>query len=92
MDIMKRLGLFSYEKYHMEGMTYADLMALLINSIKTENIKEQVAAYLGVDIESHAINALEWLGLFSDQKMNRKIESPFEITSDLMIEKMGLGE
>jgi saccharopine dehydrogenase-like NADP-dependent oxidoreductase len=91
LDIMKQLGLIRYEKYHMEGMTYADLMALLINSTKTENIKEQVAAYLGVNVDDYSINALEWLGLFSDQKMNRVSDSPFDVTSDLMIEKMGLG-
>jgi len=91
-DVMKRLGLISYEKYHMDGMTFADIMALMINSTKTENIKEQVAAFLGIDIESHAIKAIEWLGLFSDQKMNRTVDSPFDVTSDLMIEKMGLGE
>jgi saccharopine dehydrogenase (NADP+, L-glutamate forming) len=91
-DVMKRLGLISYEKYHMDGMSYADLMALMINSIKTEHIKEQVAAFLSLDIETHAIKALEWLGLFSDQKMNRTVDSPFDITSDLMIEKMGLGD
>lgn len=92
MDVMKQLGLIQYEKYNLEGMTYADLMALLINSIKTDSIKEQVAAYLGVNVDAHPINALEWLGLFSDQMMNRYIDSPFEITSDLMIEKMGLGD
>jgi len=91
-DVMKRLGLISYEKYHMDGMTFADLMALMINSIKTENIKKQIAAFLEVDFETHAIKALEWLGLFSDQKMNRTVDSPFEVTSDLMIGKMGLGD
>jgi len=91
-DVMKQLGLISYEKYHFEGMSFADLMALLISSIKTENIKEQVAAFLGIDIEMNAIKALEWLGLFSDQKMNRSIDSPFDVTSDLMIEKMSLGD
>jgi saccharopine dehydrogenase (NADP+, L-glutamate forming) len=91
-DVMKQLGLISYEKYNMEGMTYDDLMALLINSIKRDNIREQVAAYLSVDVETHAIKALEWLGLFSGQKMNRLIDSPFEVTSDLMIEKMSLGQ
>ena len=90
-DIMKQLGLIQYQKYNLEGMTYADLMALLINSTKIENIKEQVAAYLGVNIDALPINALEWLGLFADQKMNRLIDSPFEVTSDLMIDKMGLG-
>jgi saccharopine dehydrogenase (NADP+, L-glutamate forming) len=92
MDIIKQLGLTAYEKYHLDGMTYADLMALLIGSMQTGNIKEQVAAYLNIDKASHAITALEWLGLFSGQKMNRKIDSPFDVLSDLMIEKMGLGD
>ena len=91
-DIMKQLGLISYEKYNLEGMTYSDLMALLINSTKTDHIKEQVAANLKVNIDAHPINAIEWLGLFSDQKMNRLIDSPFEVTSDLMIDKMILGD
>ena len=90
-DIMKQLGMIYYEKYNMEGMTYADFMALMINSTKTENIKEQVAAYLGISVDMHSINALEWLGLFTNQKMNRFIDSPFNVTSDIMIEKMELG-
>lgn len=90
-DIMKQLGMILYEKYNMEGMTYADFMALMINSTKTENIKEQVAAYLGLNIDAYSIKALEWLGLFTNQKMNRYIDSPFNVTSDLMIEKMELG-
>lgn len=91
MDVMKRLGLFSYEKYHLEGMNHADLMALLIGSTHTEDIKVQVAQWLGIDVETHAIKALEWLGLFSDEMMDRNIESPFEVVSDLMIQKMELG-
>ena len=90
LDVMKQLGLISYEKYHLDGMTHADLMALLINSIKTDNIRGQVALHLNIDVDAYAIKALEWLGLFSEQKMNRTIDSPFEITSDLMIAKMVL--
>ncbi|MCK9616711.1 MAG: hypothetical protein M0R21_02645 [Lentimicrobiaceae bacterium] len=34
---------------------------------------------------------MEWLGLFSGEPMSRNEDSPFEITSDLMIAKMELG-
>ena len=34
------------------------------------------------------MKAMEWLGLFSNQPMNRKEDSPFEVVSDLMISKM----
>jgi saccharopine dehydrogenase-like NADP-dependent oxidoreductase len=92
MDVMKQIGLTSYEKFHLEGMTYADLMALMIGSMTIDNIKEQVATHLGLEPEAHSIKAMDWLGLFEDQKMNRTIDSPFEVISDLMIEKMGLGD
>jgi saccharopine dehydrogenase (NADP+, L-glutamate forming) len=34
---------------------------------------------------------MKWLGLFDNTPMNRGIDSPFEVTSDLMISKMTLG-
>jgi len=37
------------------------------------------------------MDAMKWLGLFDQTPMNRGIDSTFEVTSDLMIEKMGLG-
>ena len=92
MDVMKQIGLTSYEKFHLEGMSFADLMALMIGSMTTIHIKEQVANHLGIDPEAHSIKAMDWLGLFENQKMNRTIDSPFEVISDLMIEKMGLGD
>jgi saccharopine dehydrogenase-like NADP-dependent oxidoreductase len=35
---------------------------------------------------------MKWLGLFDDSPMNRGIDSSFEVTSDLMISKMTLGD
>jgi saccharopine dehydrogenase-like NADP-dependent oxidoreductase len=92
MDVMKQIGLTSYEKFHLEGMSFADLMALMIGSMTTIHIKEQVATHLGLEPEAHSIKAMDWLGLFENQKMNRSIDSPFEVISDLMIEKMALGD
>jgi len=38
-----------------------------------------------------AIESLKWLGFFSDEPMNRGEDTPFEITSDVMIDKMMIG-
>jgi len=35
---------------------------------------------------------MEWLGLFSNEPLNRTEDSPYEVTSDLMIAKMELGQ
>jgi saccharopine dehydrogenase-like NADP-dependent oxidoreductase len=51
-----------------------------------------VASYLNLPEDAHAISAMQWLGLFDDTPMNRGVDSTFEVTSDLMIEKMALGQ
>lgn len=91
-DVMKQLNLISYDKIDMTGKSYADLMASQIGADSSENIKEKTAKYLGIPVDSYALNTIEWLGLFENKPMNRATDSPFEVTSDLMIEKMQLGQ
>lgn len=101
LDALKALQLISPEKFDMAGMSYRDLMRNQIGkyyprlghplSASTDGIKFGVADALGLPVNSIAIQAMEWLGLFSDQKMDRNIDSTFEVTSDLMISKMSLG-
>ena len=90
-DAMKELKLISYDKIDMTGKTYAGFMAMQIGASDVENIKQKVSAYLGLSVKDYALNAMEWLGLFENAPMHRTIESPFEVTSDLMIAKMELG-
>ena len=92
MDAMKRLNLIFYDKFDMTDMTYSDLMAHQIGLQNDADIKDKLAKYLKLDPKAHAIKAMEWLGLFDDTNMGREIDSPFEVTSDLMISKMSLGQ
>lgn len=92
MDAMKRMSLISDRKYDFSGKTYAEFMAMMIASGNKSGIKDQVARYLGMEPGALPVSAVEWLGLFRDSPVNRKTDSPFEIISDLMIEKMMLGE
>jgi len=91
-DAMKQLKLISYDKFDMTGMTYAQFLAHQIGASDATNIKAKVAEYLKLDINAHAMTSMEWLGLFEDKPMGRGEESPFEVTSDLMIENMELGQ
>lgn len=91
LDAMKRMKLISYDKINLEGKTYAQFVAGQIGACDANNIKQKVADSLQLDVNAYAINAMEWLGLFSNEPMNRKEDSPFEITSDLMIGQMELG-
>ena len=94
LDAMKTLNLISPEKFDMTGLSFAGMVARQLGSVHSgsADIKTAVAAHLGIPGSSVAIRAMDWLGLFSDQPMNRGWDSTFEVTSDLMIDKMGLGE
>ncbi len=91
-DMMKQLKLFSIETIDMKDMTYADLMAKQIGEETSDNILEKTAAYLVIEKDTPALQAIAWLGLFDETQMNRRVDSTFEVTSDLMISKMNLGE
>lgn len=90
LDLMKELHLLSNDKILMEGLSYAGMLARLIGETDTENIRHKVAYLQKVNIESDAMKALDWLGVFANSDMGRKEDSPFEVVSDLMIEKMSL--
>jgi len=92
LDAMKRLGLTSDKKFDFTGKTYTDFIALMIGADNSENIRQKAADYLGIPVNSYSLGSIEWLGLFDNKPMNRTEDSPFEITSDMMIAKMILGQ
>ena len=95
LDAIKQLNLISPAKSDMTGMTFADMVARQVPAKHgvdpVHTIRDRVADFLGIPVNSHAIEAMNWLGLFDNAPMNRTIDSTFEVTSDLMIEKMSLG-
>jgi saccharopine dehydrogenase-like NADP-dependent oxidoreductase len=90
-DAMKAMGLITYDTYDFSGKTYAEYIAQMIGAADASDIRSKVAAFLGIGVDAHALDAMEWLGLFDHKMMNRGSDSPYEITSDLMISKMELG-
>lgn len=91
LDAIKALGMINYEKYNFEGRTYKEVVAEQIN-VYPKNVKEKVAERLKLELNSSTIIALDWLGLFSDDRVLLKEGSTFDITSDLMLQKMMLPE
>jgi saccharopine dehydrogenase (NADP+, L-glutamate forming) len=91
MDVIKQLNLISGEPFDMRGMTFADMIAHQAGMKNASGIRQKVAAYLAIPETSYALDAIGWLGLFKAEPMGRGIDSTFEVTSDLMISKMGLG-
>ncbi len=92
LDGMKSLKLLSYDKMDMQGMTYAELLAKLAGIEDISNLKKDIKEKLGGDEKGYVCDALEWLGFFSDEAVDRTEDSPFEVTSDVMIAKMMIGK
>ena len=92
LDTLKALKCTLPDKYDFTGKTFAGAVAM-VNGIKDEkNIRKEVAKLLNMDENAYALKAIEWLGLFDTTPMNRTEDSMYEITSDLMIEKMMITE
>ncbi len=89
---MKEMNLISYDKINLKDKSYADFMAGQIGEKSSKDIKSKVAKFLKVSERSNPLKALEWLGLFSNKKIGRVEDSPFEIVSDLMLEKMMIAD
>ncbi len=92
MDAMKSLKLITNDTYDFTNKTYAEMVAMLIGEQNAGDINQKVADYLNIPVQSYAIEAMAWLGLFENKRMNRRHDTPFEIVSDLMIEKMMIGK
>lgn len=92
LDVMKSLKCTLPVKHDFTGKTFAGAVALVNGFANEKNVKKQAASLLKIDENAYALNAMEWLGLFSEKPMNRTEDSMYEITSDLMIEKMMITE
>ncbi len=92
MDAIKALNLLTNDTHDFTGKSYAEMLAMLIGADDAGDIKQKVATFLNIPVDAHAMKAMEWLGLFEDTRMGRRQDTPFEIVSDLMIEKMMIGE
>lgn len=87
LDAMKRLNMLDDSIIDYTGMDYTGFLAER-SGFDTEDLREKVAMKLGIPEKSTAIESLEWLGFFSDEKLEFTKTSPFEITAARMISKM----
>jgi saccharopine dehydrogenase-like NADP-dependent oxidoreductase len=74
-----------------DGMTYAEFLAER-SSTGIADLKKNIALKLGLPEVSPAIESFEYLGFFSNEKLQYSETTPFEITSDRMIRKMLLSD
>ncbi len=91
-DTLKKivdLGLLDEtERDDIEGLTYGKLLARLIDS-NGEDLRSDLANFLGLAIDSEPIARLEWLGLLSDDAIPATDTTFLDVLASLMLTKMG---
>jgi saccharopine dehydrogenase-like NADP-dependent oxidoreductase len=75
----------------LEGKTFADLSARLAGLGETRDLKNRVAAHLGVDPDGPEISNMEWLGLLGQDRLPGP-DAPVDILTARMLEKMSYNE
>ncbi len=91
LDAMKNLNMLDDTPNDYESMSFADFLAERAGS-GLHNLNETLKIKIGITSGSAAMKALEWAGFFSPEKINYRVTTPFEITSERMISRMMPGE
>ncbi len=91
LDSMKSLNMLADTVQDYQGKSYAGFLAER-SGLEVRDLKNNLALKLGVSIKSVTIQSLDYLGFFSDEKLQYHETTPFEITSDRMIKKMLLSD
>jgi saccharopine dehydrogenase (NADP+, L-glutamate forming) len=91
LDVIKSLNMLDDSVKDWQGMSYADFLAER-GGLEVKELKKYLSLKLGISTVSTAIQSLDYLGFFSDEKLQYLETTPFEITSDRMIKKMLLSD
>jgi saccharopine dehydrogenase-like NADP-dependent oxidoreductase len=87
LDLMKNLNMLDDTAYNYSGKSYIEFLSER-SGLEIKNLRNALALKLGIPAQSTAIQSLDYLGFFSDEKLKYNDSTPFEITSDRMIKKM----
>lgn len=91
LDLLKALGLTNYDELNVKGKTYAEITAHL-NGLEVGSLKDAIKAKFNIDDKNLGFKAIEWLGILDDEVVPFEKASTFDLVSDLMVNKMILGE
>jgi saccharopine dehydrogenase (NADP+, L-glutamate forming) len=87
LDAIKNLNMLDDTADNYWGKSYVEFLSER-SGLEIKDLRNALAGKLGIPLQSAAIQSLEYLGFFSDDKLQYHESTPFEITSDRMIKKM----
>lgn len=97
-DLLVQLGLTddSYKMEYSDDLTYSQwLRSHLPHNLErsaSTNIRSQMASFFYLNIADEALDKMQWLGLFSDEKIPIDNASPAQVLQELLERKWNLEE
>jgi len=91
MDLLKALHLTGDEDLDLKGKTFAQVTAQL-NGLNADSVKEDIKRRYQLADDDAGLEAVEWLGVLDPKPVHLEKGSPFDLTSDLMMEMMMMEE
>lgn len=89
MRYLKELGLFENEKpNNFKNKTFLHFTSSLVNGGSIVNVEKNVAAHLGIDINSDFVHRMKWLGLFDKEPIPFDKGTNLDVLLNKMLEKM----
>jgi len=70
------------------GRSYAEITASLIDCENVADLQERTASFLNISVRSAIMQRLEWLGLFSQEKVKADPSTLLDVLTARMLEKM----
>ncbi len=72
------------------NMTYREFTNLFFPYDKVNSVEQKFCDYLSISIDSNEFKKIEWLGLFSDDRIKEKHVSPAKVLQSLLEKKWSL--
>jgi saccharopine dehydrogenase-like NADP-dependent oxidoreductase len=91
-DFIKKLGLLNRKmKFDTNEVSPREILANMVNA-EGANIRQAVADHLKIPVFSLTLKKLEWLGLFSERRLNIGTVSVFEMFAHTLKSRLVYGE
>lgn len=91
-ETMKKIVDLGYldetKRKDLTGLTFNEYLRQLIGISKKDDLKENLANFLGIDTYSTVIKRLEWLGLLDNEPLPKDKKSPLQILNYKMLQNL----
>lgn len=91
-DVFVKLGLTddSYALEDSDCLTHRTFLNKFLAYNTNDSVELKLMHYLKIDQDSDVMHKLEWLGLFSDEKVTLKNATPAQVLQEILSKKWGL--